>query len=126
MHKSSGRRKTPNDTKKQQADIIINMICEHYRIKRHHIFYHVRDELVLEPRQVAMWVMRYVIEGVTFEEISWYFVQCHATVINAINKIDNILDVDKEYRYEVCELYLKAKELVCNSQKRQSNKVSQN
>ena len=87
-----GRAILPDDYRK--AEMIIDIVCEAYGISKERIRLKSKEEVIIYPRQVAMYLIR-LKTGLTFKTIGAYFGKNHATVMHACTAIGNERTVSK-------------------------------
>ena len=87
----------PGATEREDKQFwIIRRVCSYYGIEEIILKSPTRKKEVVIPRQVAMYcIKKYTHLGL--KEVGTMFNRDHATVLHAINAIQNLMDTDKEY-----------------------------
>jgi chromosomal replication initiator protein len=83
------------------SDDIIDLVCEHYGVRRADLLSQRRTKNLAFPRHVAMFLAKELTQ-LTLTEIGNFFGgRDHSTVLHAINKIKGLRLKDAELRSEV-------------------------
>ena len=81
---------SPEDYRK--ADVIIQTVCDEFRLKIGQIRSNTRRSDIVFPRQVAMYLMRWR-TNLTLRTIGIYFGKDHATVSYSLQKLETLCSV---------------------------------
>ena len=83
---------------------ITSVVCLNYSVTREQLSGPARTEVLVRPRQVAMFLM-YTMTNVSFPKIGHLFGgRDHTTALHAVRKIEALVKVDKELSGRVDEL----------------------
>lgn len=89
------------------SDFITETVCRRYNISKNDILGSKRSRDIAYPRQIAMYLIRDIIES-SYEKIAEYFHKNdHTTVRHAVMKIKEKLDTDDELKEEIKNLKAK-------------------
>ena len=89
--------------KKHSISTVEATICTHYNVSIDAIYERTRVRRIVECRHVIWWYLRK--HGMTFQAISeQYLMKDHTTIISAVNKIKNILEVDAIMKSNIAEI----------------------
>ena len=89
--------------KKHSISTVEATICSHYNIPIDAIYERTRVRRIVECRHVIWWYLRK--HGMTFQAISeQYLMKDHTTIISAINKIKNIIEVDIDMKRNIAAI----------------------
>jgi len=81
--------------------VLRQVIADHFNVSETIILAKDRHGNVNLARQVAMWCSRYLPNSYSFSTIGSFYNRDHATVINAVSKIEGLYSVDKSFRSEL-------------------------
>lgn len=92
------------EKKELTVDDIISAVCRHYAIKQKEIVSKSRKQVMVQARQLAMFLCHKYTE-VTYSQLGRIFgKRDHSTVLYACNQISRRIGVDKAFRREVEDL----------------------
>ena len=77
-------------------DNIIKEVCRYYHIEEDKIRGASRSRDILLPRQIGIYLIRRM-TGLSLEEIGKLFKRDHTTILNSINKIENLMKTDNNF-----------------------------
>lgn len=89
--------------KEISTDYIIQIVSEHFEIDREIILSKNRNNQVLLVRQIAMYLCM-EISNETYSGIGGIFARNHATVINAVTKVRQLMKEDKSFKETIDKL----------------------
>lgn len=75
------------------ADIVVRYVCRYYGIEEAQLKSQLRSKDIVEPRQVAMYLIRHLTD-MSFTEIGKYFARDHGTVHHAVRKVEDTLALE--------------------------------
>ncbi len=78
------------DNKVPDADTIIREVCEYFNVSEKDILSAKRDQSIVRPRQIAMYIMK-TYGNMTFPAIGAKFNRNHTTALHSVSKIENNL-----------------------------------
>lgn len=85
-------------------DVVIKRVCRLYGIESDTLYIHTKKRTVVEPRQLAMYLMRRDLK-MTLKTISGEFgIRQHGTVKNAIKTIENLIETNDLFRNNIKDL----------------------
>jgi hypothetical protein len=82
------------------------IICKYYNIPVSGVLARNRVAEINNVRQLCMWSSKYLTEYFSLNHIGSYYNRDHATVLNAIRKLENLYAVDVAFRTELERLLL--------------------
>lgn len=92
------------EKKELTVDDIISAVCQHYAIKQKEIVSKSRKQVIVQARQLAMFLCHKYTE-VTYSQLGRIFgKRDHSTVLYACNQVSRRIGVDKTFRREVEDL----------------------
>jgi len=84
-----------------RQDKIVKTVARYYQMTELDLLTKpTRKHDILIPRQIA-WKFLYEKENMSYTEIGKLFGKTHATILSGIKKINNLMEVDNKFRYEV-------------------------
>lgn len=87
---------------KEDVDIIVEITAAYYRIPASELYGRSRKYRIATARHVAMYVCRRCIRWITLKEIGACFGgRDHTTVINALDRVQGLMDTDQDVRSDV-------------------------
>lgn len=91
-----------------KIQVIINTVCDYYKIRYSDIHRKCRLREIIQCRQIAMFfAMKYAEKGMSLKNIGWQIGQKnHATVLHANKTVNNLYDTNKVFRAQINELNL--------------------
>ena len=78
---------------------IMNMVCRYYSIDKELVLGRSRDRELVMARQMFCWLSRRYTRS-TFKLMGEYINRNHATVIHSVQKVEDLIDFDRELRYD--------------------------
>tara|TARA_R110001632_G_scaffold208195_1_gene332533 strand:- start:2989 stop:3660 length:672 start_codon:yes stop_codon:yes gene_type:complete len=78
---------------------IMNMVCRYYSIDKELVLGRKRDRELVIARQMFCWLARRYTRS-TFKLMGEFIDRNHATVIHSIRKVDELVDFDRELKYD--------------------------
>lgn len=94
-------------------DMIIQSVCNYFRISRDRILLRSRRRELVTARQMACLLMMQLIPKITLNRIGYNFSQDHTTVIHSVNTIRNIIDTEDDIK----EAYQNIKRILTDKNK---------
>lgn len=92
-------------------NIIKNKVCSKYNVTEEELDSKIRKREITEPRQIAMFLARELID-ISLPKIGESFgKRDHTTVIHAINKIEKRMKSDAEFKAEIEKIIQEIKNL---------------
>lgn len=89
-------------------DPIFKIICDELRVCPAEAMQKSRKEPLRDARHIFMWICRYKIKPeIRLKKIGQYFNQDHATVINGIRRVDNLMETEYDFRNTVFKVLSK-------------------
>lgn len=82
---------------------IVKAVSEHYNNVDIKANTHARH--ITEPRQIAMWFEKQLSPEVSLKEIARRYSRTHATVIFAINQVENMMATDRKFKQKIEKIY---------------------
>lgn len=99
-----------SDINKRSSDTIISMVSEEFGVSIEQIMSSRRDRKYVEPRQIAMYLIRKYVR-MAFKDISMMFGgRDHTTAIHSINTVKDHMKTEPQYNDRVINLELKLTE----------------
>lgn len=95
---------TNNNIKQVTCDLIINKVCEHYKVNEDDMLSKKRTNAIAFPRQVAMYLSRQLTDLSLMDIGRSFGGRDHTTVMHAIEKISEKIKNDVEFRMHVTDL----------------------
>ena len=87
-----------NKDKKVDINEIKKVVCEYFQISEKDLISSRRDQRIVKPRQLAMYLCKEMVPGASYPEIGAQFGgRDHTTVIHAYRKVETNLD-DELYK----------------------------
>lgn len=85
-----------------RSENILKLVCEMYGVTNEEIKHKRRDRRIVEARHVLSWMLVKKM-GLTLSEVGRTFLggRDHTTVINSIERFNNIYDTEEEFRLKV-------------------------
>lgn len=80
-------------------DAIMTMVCRYYSIDKNIVLSKKRDREIVMARQMFCWLSRRYTRS-TFKLMGEYINRNHATVIHSVQKVEDLIDFDRELRYD--------------------------
>ena len=80
-------------------DAIMTMVCRYYSIDKNIVLSKKRDREIVMVRQMFCWLSRRYTRS-TFKLMGEYINRNHATVIHSVQKVEDLIDFDRELRYD--------------------------
>ena len=91
--------------KKTEPDTIISCICKYYNIKKEDIIGKKKTKEIVEPRQIAMYLMTEILPDIPLVSIGEIFGgRDHTTVIHARDKITESLKINSDLKTQINDL----------------------
>ena len=91
--------------KKTEPDTIITCICKYYNIKKEDIIGKKKTKEIVEPRQIAMYLMTEILPDIPLVSIGEIFGgRDHTTVIHARDKITESLKINSDLKTQINDL----------------------
>ena len=87
-------------------DKVLNDVAEEFKVTKEDIVGKRRLKQFVEPRQVAQYLIREKMNK-TLESIADIFNKDHSTIIYSVKNVNNLLDVDKNFRDKVQRIIVK-------------------
>jgi len=87
---------SPDETLVITADYIIQIVAEHFHLDRDALLSEKKTKNVAVPRQICMYLCSELTNHTQSEIAEKLNRKNHTTIIHAVNKITNDLNVDKE------------------------------
>ena len=81
---------------KRNQDKVIDAVCSFYKLTRTMLMDKCRHRNIVEPRYVAMWLLRKN-TTYTLSEIGLIFRKDHATVLYACKQVENWREFDSDF-----------------------------
>ncbi|MEI7597266.1 MAG: helix-turn-helix domain-containing protein [Bacteroidota bacterium] len=75
---------------------IIDVVCEYFCIERNLLLSKNRKREVSEARQIGMYILRQ--QNKTLSSVGKQFNRDHATVLHAINLVEDLMSVDARFK----------------------------
>ncbi len=97
--------------KKITIDIVLKAVGENYRISLQDFKSKNRSANVAFPRQIAMYLCKYLVDASTTKIGAEFGGRDHSTVIHGIGKIEEMMDKDIAFRNEIEGLIQKIKKM---------------
>lgn len=87
------------------SDDVIEAVCENYNVSINQIKSKNRHRRIVEARHVISWVLVKKI-GMTLAEVGKKYLggRDHTTVINSLNRFNNIYDTEEEFKNKADDL----------------------
>jgi chromosomal replication initiator protein len=82
------------------------LVCKYHRISVTDVMARNRVADINLARQVCMWVSKYLQEYFSLNVIGSYYNRDHATVLNAIKRIESLYSVDRNFRQDLENILL--------------------
>lgn len=91
--------------KKTEPDTILSCICKYYNIKKEDLIGKKKTKEIVEPRQIAMYLMTEILPDIPLVSIGEIFGgRDHTTVIHARDKITENLKINSELKTTINDL----------------------
>ena len=81
----------------QNTEYIIEQVCNHYGITEIQLRSRCRIRKFVDARNVLMYIFKINLR-MTYQDIGAMFNKHHATIIHAINKVENLKDFDSDFK----------------------------
>lgn len=82
-------------------DRIIDSVCSFFSITRAELLGPSRKYPIKEPRNICIYLIRELVQGITFQEIANKFHRDHSTIMSSSRVVKNLMDFDKRYKRKV-------------------------
>lgn len=80
-------------------DAIMTMVCRYYSINKKLVLGKKRDREIVMARQMFCWLSRRYTRS-TFKLMGEYINRNHATVLHSVRKVEELIDFDRELKYD--------------------------
>ena len=80
-------------------DAIMTMVCRYYSIDKQLVLGKKRDREIVMARQMFCWLSRRYTRS-TFKLMGEYINRNHATVLHSVRKVEELIDFDRELKYD--------------------------
>ena len=80
-------------------DAIMTMVCRYYSIDKKLVLGKKRDREIVMARQMFCWLSRRYTRS-TFKLMGEYINRNHATVLHSVRKVEELIDFDRELKYD--------------------------
>ena len=80
-------------------DAIMTMVCRYYSIDKNVVLSKKRDREIVMARHMFCWMSRRYTRS-TFKLMGEYINRDHATVIHSVRKVEDLMDFDRELKYD--------------------------
>ena len=80
-------------------DAIMTMVCRYYSIDKNIVLSKKRDREIVMARHMFCWMSRRYTRS-TFKLMGEYINRDHATVIHSVRKVEDLMDFDRELKYD--------------------------
>lgn len=82
----------------REVDLVKRVVCEYFQISEKDLINSRREQKIVRPRQLAMYLCKEMIPGIRYAEIGEQFgKRDHTTVMHACQKVETNLD-DEFYK----------------------------
>lgn len=92
---------SPNKPKEITAQLIIEVVAEHYDITMEQMISNSRKQTIIKPRQIAMYLCREMVSTNLTSIGQLLGKKDHSTVIHGVNKIENNIKTDPNLKSEI-------------------------
>jgi chromosomal replication initiator protein len=83
-------------------DLIIETVCEHYKITKEQIISSSRSQNIAKPRMIAMYLCKNLLSNMTLKEIGSYLGgKNHTTVMHGCEKVVEDMEDDPNFRNNI-------------------------
>ena len=93
--------KEDNKSKRLTPSDVIKAVCTYYNVKQSHLKSEARNENIVLPRQITMYLLRKELRLKLLETAHILKRKDHTTVLHAENKISSLLMKDQNFKKEV-------------------------
>lgn len=80
-------------------DSIMTIVCRYYLVEKRLVLSKKRDKEIVMARQMFCWLSRKYTRS-TFKLIGEFINRNHATVLHSVRKVDDLVDFDREMKYD--------------------------
>ena len=80
-------------------DAIMTMVCRYYSLNKKLVLGKKRDREIVMARQMFCWLSRRYTRS-TFKLMGEYINRNHATVLHSVRKVEELIDFDRELKYD--------------------------
>lgn len=78
----------------KDLDVVANMVCRVYDLKRYELDINTRKRRISEPRQVAMY-LAWLLKEISYRDIAAYFNKTRCVVYYTVEKMRYLHTIDK-------------------------------
>ena len=100
---------SPDEKKPLTAELIIDTVAEHFNISTADLRGKKRNADIAQPRQIAMYLCRDMIDGISYDTIGKALNRDHSTVMHGIDRVQNDIDLHPDMKQTVDVLKKKIK-----------------
>ncbi len=86
-------------------DEIEKIVCDHYEIEYGKLWNTRRIKNTAEARGVFYYISFYINNCIMHGKIAEHSGQTRSNVVNSIKRVNSLMDVDRQYEFEVSKLY---------------------
>ena len=87
-------------------DTVLNCVADAFNVTKADMLGKRRIKRFVEPRQVAQYILRHYLK-LTLQDIADMFSGKHCTIMYSVNKVKDLMEVDKKYRGVVNKIIIK-------------------
>lgn len=92
-------------TKTHTMDKIEGVVCAYFKVSKEMLHLKCRELEVVEPRQIAMYLMRNGVKHCYYQRIATYLgFRNHTSVGHTMEKVKNMIETEPEYKNQVNEI----------------------